>query len=745
MKKIHIDYKNAVTPPFFLAIFLLLNFSAPVKAPLAISFFSALIYYGFNPFITFAVYAVSLVYPLDATYFICCVGAGLFVLLFRLIFKKIRPPYFLRPVIVFVSLIPLILFGTNNSLFVNLAIISAIALTEVPFKIFLNFACFKKLNAKPDEKDLLSLVCVYFFVALGFAKVAGANVSEPVVLILVLFCSRVLKRNSAVLTATLLSLPVAVYRADFGFVATASVFACVLYFLYDFPKYVTAMSFFALDFGARVLKDADSAFNLTRLIIFTVLLIIYVLFPDKYLKSLKDKIYGFEDKVLVKQAINSVKICLADKLFDLSSSFTKIAGTLEEGNKEKRCDVKDLCSKLFNEVCIKESCRTRCPLTADRFSPLFETGLSRGKISLIDIPEDLSVACKQLPSVLYNANKLLSEYKDGIKREREKNLAGKLMSKESRAVGELLKGLASDVGRTSSLNYDTERKIQRELAENGITSDEIIVFGEGKNLNVHLLGEFDTPLARSNVLKIIDKATERKMQIDEITDVTKNKCALSIGPKPKFKITTGVSALPKNGSSVSGDTFTALSINSHRKLLAVSDGMGSGKSANEVSSGALTLFENFYKAGLSADKVVEAVNKILTVSLKDDFTALDVSFVDESDGSLTVMKYGAVYSLIFTSSGVKIIEGGSLPIGIVSELRPSSAVTAMKDGDMLVMMSDGVTDNFSDMAELIEFVNDNYTADPQELSVKILNRALTRDGGIPHDDMTVLCARADAS
>lgn len=745
MKKLYLNYRRVLCYPFILSAFFLLNVSFSFRAPVSLALYSSIIYNGFNPFITLILYALSLLYPLNASYLIFATVGGVLPLILDLISTKKRLPVILEPVAAFLSLIPFALFIESESLVINFAFVVLISLSVLPFKTFLNFIGFKRLNAKPDEKDLFSLSYAYFFFALGFLKLIGENAFAPIILTCLLFCSDAFKKSATCIVAIILGLPVALYAKDFTFVATISVFSLVLFFLYDCPKYVTALTVYALDFGVCVLKNVDRAFDLTRLILFACLIIVYMLLPDKFAKNLKSKMYEYEEKSLVKQAVNNVKICLADKLFDLSSSFTKIATALDAEEKEKPCDVRSLCIKLANSVCLNENCKTGCPLSSARFRPLFETGLARGKISLVDVPDDLSVACRKLPAVMYNANKLIADYKAEIDKEREKSLTRKLMAKESQAVGELLKGLAIDVGKTSQINSELEREITNNLLKNGIKSDEIIAFGEGKDLNVHILGNFNDKVKKSNVLKIVTKTLGKRMQIQDVTDVGKNKCALSFAECPKLTATTGVANAPKNGSDLSGDTFTTLNVTPRRKLVAISDGMGSGESANSVSSNALTLFENFYKAGLSSDKVVRSVNKILTVSLKDNFTAMDVSFIDTAEGKLTVMKYGATYSLIFSPSGVKIIEGGSLPIGIVSELEPSSCTTDVKDGDMIIMMSDGVTDNFSGVAELIGFVNDNYTENPQTLSEKLLDRALIKDGGIPHDDMTVVCTKIQAS
>ena len=65
-----------------------------------------------------------------------------------------------------------------------------------------------------------------------------------------------------------------------------------------------------------------------------------------------------------------------------------------------------------------------------------------------------------------------------------------------------------------------------------------------------------------------------------------------------------------------------------RFLVALSDGMGSGETANNISSVSLSLIESFYKAGMESSLILDTVNKLMAINAEDTFTALDVSVID---------------------------------------------------------------------------------------------------------------------
>ena len=52
------------------------------------------------------------------------------------------------------------------------------------------------------------------------------------------------------------------------------------------------------------------------------------------------------------------------------------------------------------------------------------------------------------------------------------------------------------------------------------------------------------------------------------------------------------------------------------------------------------LVESFYKAGISSEIILSTVNKILTFSKEDNFTAMDLGIVNLFDGSADFIKIG---------------------------------------------------------------------------------------------------------
>ena len=89
------------------------------------------------------------------------------------------------------------------------------------------------------------------------------------------------------------------------------------------------------------------------------------------------------------------------------------------------------------------------------------------------------------------------------------------------------------------------------------------------------------------------------------------------------------------------------------------------------------------------------------------------------------------------------ITSDMLPLGSFTELSPMSQTYSLMDGDMVIMMSDGVTDCFEDESgnsRLCEIIARNNAVNPRELSDYLLQYAINCQGGRIRDDMTILVA-----
>ena len=199
----------------------------------------------------------------------------------------------------------------------------------------------------------------------------------------------------------------------------------------------------------------------------------------------------------------------------------------------------------------------------------------------------------------------------------------------------------------------------------------------------------------------------------------------------------GQASMAKDKGEENGDSRLILRVDKDKYLFAIADGLGSGDKANEQSVKAVNMIESFYKAGFNRDTVIGLTNKLLTFTGGERYNTLDMCIVDLSAGYCDFIKMGACPAFIKRGENVTVIEGESLPMGAFDEIKPSIIKSKIKENDMIVLASDGITDSVG-VDELVFLLQKVRTPNPQELASIIKKRATER-GAL--DDISVIVGK----
>jgi stage II sporulation protein E len=230
----------------------------------------------------------------------------------------------------------------------------------------------------------------------------------------------------------------------------------------------------------------------------------------------------------------------------------------------------------------------------------------------------------------------------------------------------------------------------------------------------------------------------QKMQEHSRENSIKGNVILHYIVAPAFDVVYGDMALAKDGQC--GDSRKAERISEDKIMLILSDGMGSGQRAYDASMNAILMIESFYKAGFDHNTVLSCVGRLLGLREEEEFNALDIVVIDVSNGFADFIKQGGRESFILSNNSVEVIQCGSLPLGIVEDVYPIVEQRKVSDGDIIVLVSDGIVDFLGvDMIKEILLTSD--TVNPQVFAELIVNNAERMCGDQPPDDMSCIAAR----
>lgn len=213
---------------------------------------------------------------------------------------------------------------------------------------------------------------------------------------------------------------------------------------------------------------------------------------------------------------------------------------------------------------------------------------------------------------------------------------------------------------------------------------------------------------------------------------------------PKYYILQGVARIGKDGSRISGDNFMSVELSGGRQAIALSDGMGAGEKACRESTLVIELLEELLEAGFPEKTSIQLINTTLVMGREEiHYSTIDMSVFNLYKGTCRLIKAGASSTFIKGKTSVEHISSTSLPIGVVHKIEIDTVERKLKDGDFVVMVTDGVMDALpvGEQDVLLEtIIKGTLMINPKEMARHILRQVMNWTGAPPQDDMTVLVA-----
>lgn len=211
--------------------------------------------------------------------------------------------------------------------------------------------------------------------------------------------------------------------------------------------------------------------------------------------------------------------------------------------------------------------------------------------------------------------------------------------------------------------------------------------------------------------------------------------------EPVYTMVSATARAVKENEKISGDNYSLEEYNQSQVVMMISDGMGSGEQAHRDSKYVIELMENLFDAGFSKEKAFAMVNSAMASQTQAcNLTTLDLCSINMLTGDAEFIKAGAVSSYLKRRDRVEEIDTDTLPLGSMEDLCPMTQSIRLKNGDMLIMVSDGILDSFGANArERFENVILKLeTSNPKQMSDYLLQCAISEQGGRIRDDMTVM-------
>ncbi len=207
-----------------------------------------------------------------------------------------------------------------------------------------------------------------------------------------------------------------------------------------------------------------------------------------------------------------------------------------------------------------------------------------------------------------------------------------------------------------------------------------------------------------------------------------------------YDVDIGSSQHISGGGDLCGDSFDYFLKGDGTVVTLISDGMGTGGAAAVDATMSVNIMKRLLKAGISQDCALSVVNSSLMVKSSDESTAtLDALEVNLFTGKVSLFKAGA--PLTFIKRGGRILrrEAPSLPVGILPEARFSKDELTLREGDAILMISDGMLTGDDKWIE--ELLINWKDASARDVAAIAVNEAVNRRKDGHDDDITAVAIK----
>ena len=207
---------------------------------------------------------------------------------------------------------------------------------------------------------------------------------------------------------------------------------------------------------------------------------------------------------------------------------------------------------------------------------------------------------------------------------------------------------------------------------------------------------------------------------------------LQMCQKPVYAVQRGFAQHAANGAALCGDCAAAFTDGSGRYFAVLSDGMGTGGRAAVDGTMTASMAQSLLKAGIGFESTLRMINSaMLAKGGEESLATLDVVCIDLFTGQTQLRKAGAAGTVLRRKHRAEYLEAKSVPVGIMPEVRFARSEKALDSGDLIVMVSDGVTAAGTEW--LCDLVGNFAEDDAQALAEQIVDRAV-KDRADGHED-----------
>ncbi len=610
-----------------------------------------------------------------------------------------------------------------------------------------SFKAFYQKKSILNPKELVCILVSFSIILLSLSSVSigtlsiGRIISVTVILLFSLCANISGGCIAGVSSGIILSF------SSFGLLYTSSIYAFsgMMSGFFSYLGKIGVCVAFLLSHILISFQSGDISYLITGTYEILIGIIIFLSIPKSFINYIKEISFYSENKVQSNGLKNSViqRLKLAsESLLSVSNFVDKVSVKL---SKIESPEIKDICKGAVYSTCNNCNLKTFCwekekSETSSSFSNITRL-ISYGKeINKNSFPEKLSKRCSKIEEIIAIIKENYKNYISKLEANNRMKEFRNIVSGQFDSMGYLLDDIAEEFQKVELFDQEKAFKIKERLKLFGINICNVTC---KRNRQQRITIEIDTPAEYKNkfilndtLLKELSSVCEKSLDEPSISNIN-NSCRIQISEKTIFQAKVSVNQHACNNGKLCGDNYLYFNDGSGNLIVIISDGMGTGGKAAVDGAMASELMSKLIKSGINFDSAIKIVNSALLVKSGDESLAtLDVLSLNLFTGKAELMKAGAPATFIRKNHSIEKIDLSSLPIGILNEAMFLHDSIDLDNNDMILMLSDGVTDTGDKWVE--EELREYDGKDIERFTKGIVNKTISKRKKTHDDDITAI-------
>lgn len=432
-------------------------------------------------------------------------------------------------------------------------------------------------------------------------------------------------------------------------------------------------------------------------------------------------------------------------LSDTFKSLSEVFYTLSDRMRRPGIlDLKQLCDAACDKYCAKCTTQSLCwereyGSTLDMINKLTSELHKSGRASRAVIPDHMAKRCSNIDNIIDEINLSCSS----LIEQAIKNDKTEVFAMDYDAISRIL----ADSLEADKQDYEEDTSLggRLKLATRGMEffARSIRAYGkrkkyiiaDGVDLRGTGAGAQDIRAAFENVCGVRLCAPRFELEDDLIT--------MSMISVKRYSAKYAKATSVMSDGEINGDSVNMFENKEEYFYSMISDGMGSGREAALTSRICQLFVEKMLLSGNKKNVTLDMLNSFVRAKGIECSATIDLFELDQITGEACFIKSGAAPSYIRRDGNLFRIQSKTVPIGIMRALDAEQIRFDVKDGDIIIMLSDGIAQSFEECVWLLDLLTNEWDDDLERMAAKIVERAqYNNERG---DDMTagLICIKEE--